>query len=104
MNNERTALFLMANLGSEVSRLYARKRKGDTDLIEASYRRAKEILAEVMKKPEMTLRKQELLILEDVFDDVLRDKPKYMVSEDELEEYFLPIAISFAGKIQAGGK
>ena len=104
MSTKRTAAFLMANLGSEVSRLYAWKNKGDIDSARACYERAKKILARVEQNIEMQSRKQELLILGNVIDDVLRKKPKYTVSEIQLKDYFLPIAVSFAMRMNSSGK
>jgi len=51
MNTTRTSLFLMANLGSEVSQIFSAKAKGNTNLFSSAMERAKAILTQkIMQK------------------------------------------------------
>ena len=101
MTQKRTAAFLMANLGSEVSRLLSSKERGDFVLARSSHKRAKKIILDVSRDPEMQARMGEISLLEDVIDDVLRKKPKYEVNGEHLKGYFLPIAQAVARKLSS---
>lgn len=92
MTDARTPRFLMANLGSEVLRLLRSKEKGDAALAGKCLERAQKIIDQVLSAPEMVPRKRELELLKAVIDDLLRDNPEYQVTDQELKDYFLPLA------------
>ncbi len=92
MNTTRTPLFLIANLGSEVSRLLDAKKNGDNHAMNSAYDRSKKILDQIMVSPEMKPRLAEMAILEMILKDTTSLKPEYNVSPLELESYFLPFA------------
>ncbi|OHA17695.1 MAG: hypothetical protein A2664_03700 [Candidatus Taylorbacteria bacterium RIFCSPHIGHO2_01_FULL_46_22b] len=92
MSVVRTPRFLIANLGSEVSRLLDWKEKGDRENAEKCLVRAHVILKQLSSAPEMKARGAELSLLEDVIDDTVRESPKYEIRGDALKEYFYPFA------------
>ncbi|KKR45988.1 MAG: hypothetical protein A3G47_00535 [Candidatus Zambryskibacteria bacterium RIFCSPLOWO2_12_FULL_39_45] len=92
MNTTRTSLFLMANLGSEVSQIFSAKAKGNTNLFSSAMERAKAILLELKNLPD-TKNNAEINILADVIDDIGQDSNKYEVSTEDMQSYFLPFAM-----------
>ena len=61
MNTARTSLFLMANLGAEVSRIISAQEQKDADTASTALARAENILDEITRLPDMQPRAQELL-------------------------------------------
>lgn len=92
MKTERTATFLMANLGSEVSRLLSSLERKDVAMAQNSRARAETILHEIELKPEMKPRQPEIKILEEVIQDLFETPPHLSVSKQDLNNYFLPFA------------
>lgn len=86
MTNERTSLFLMANLGAEVSRLLAARERNDETSAKASLDRAESILNELTTLPDMHGRSEELVILR----KTLTGKT---VTPLYLKSYFIPFAL-----------
>lgn len=83
----------MANLGSEVVRLYSAL---DTDAFEKvveSRTRALYIVDELLSCPQMQGRSGEIEILRDVIHDTAEATPKYLVKGKDLEAYFMPFAM-----------
>ena len=93
MNNKRTPLFLMANLGSEVTRLFAALEKKDAVLTQGAYERACKILTEVMTFPEMQNRNAEFAILKNVLDDLALAHNTLSIKPQHLKAYFMPFAL-----------
>ena len=88
----RTAAFYIANLGSEVSRLQSAHARGDTQAVESALARSRGIFT---KLSEMSLRdsaRAEIKILEEVVEDLPRQKQRFAVTAQSLESYFLPFA------------
>ena len=92
MTHLRTPTFLMANLGSEVSRLLDSKEKGDVTMVHKCLARAHVIVKQITDSPSMNARMEEIRMLNDVIDDVLREKRKYQVDSKSLRAYFYPFA------------
>lgn len=90
MNTERTTLFYMANLGSEVSRALLEYQKSDFVNMHNSIYRAKNIIAKIKEFPEMKGRTSELEILESIIEDL--DQKKLEINKDQLMDYFSPFA------------
>lgn len=86
MTNERTSLFLMANLGAEASRLFSAREVEDNDRITTSLTRAQSILDELSQLPDMKDRAEELLILR-------RALTEQIVTPRYLKSYFTPFAL-----------
>ena len=90
---ERTSTFLMANLGSEVSRYLSYIEKKDSVQAQKCRERAEKIIAELKAQPDMSKRTAELVVLEKVLDDFSSDTRVYEVSPTTLRNYFLPFAL-----------
>ena len=98
MNNDRNLSFYMANLGSEISRIFSYKEKGQKELMENCYIRVKDIFSKLSILPEAKSRKLELDILADVLNDFQKNTGKYEITEESLKNYFLPFAIRVLAK------
>jgi len=93
MNTQRTSLFLMANLGAEVSRIFSFKEKNEPERAKESLTRALGILQKVCALPEMKSRSDEMRILEEVLQDTAKTIPHFHVSKSNLISYFRPFAL-----------
>ena len=84
--NERTTLFLMANLGVEMQRLFSYDIH-DTKSVQASAIRAKHIVNQIMLKDEIKNRYMEIEKIYDVISDYT-DRKYLEVTKEEIENYF----------------
>lgn len=92
MTNARTPLFLMANLGAEVSRVFSLSAGGDALNARRAADRAHNIISEIMLFPEMARRAREI----EKIADILRAKKHGIsieVSAFEINEYFNAFAL-----------
>jgi hypothetical protein len=96
MNNTRTSLFLMANLGSEVSRFLNSVEKKDKDLMEKSKLRAEKIIDEIENKSDMFSRKKEIEKIRLVISDFVKEKRELSISIEDFKNYFNPFYLRFA--------
>lgn len=96
MNTERTPLFLMANLGAEVSRIISAKERGEDDLAKSALLRAEKMLSEIRTFPEMAPREIEISPLEQTIRSIIEPNPGIAVSPYHLKNYFLPFVSRFA--------
>ncbi|MBI5148041.1 MAG: hypothetical protein HZA37_02745 [Parcubacteria group bacterium] len=92
MNAARTSLFLMANLGAEVSRIIGAQERGDKDSANAALLRAEKILNEIARLPDMQTRAQELEALAKAVHSITADNSSRAVSPAHLKSYFIPFA------------
>lgn len=92
MNADRNSLFLMANLGSEVSRLLSFKEKGDLEEAKKSCLRSEQILNQISDCPDMKSRQPEIIILKDIIEDLVVPKNRYSIIPEDLRNYFTPFA------------
>jgi hypothetical protein len=90
MNTNRTALFYMANLGSEVSRALLEYQEKDFEKMENSIIRAKNIILKIEEFPEMKGRTGELEILKSIIEDL--NRKKFELDKNQLLNYFSPFA------------
>ena len=91
MNTERTSIFLIANLGAEVSRIFSAKEKGNHSLFKSAMDRARKIILELKSLPD-TKNNEEINILEDVIEDIGKGCRKYQISPEQLGSFFYPFA------------
>lgn len=91
MNTERTSLFYMANLGSEVERIFSLKKKGMDKEAGEAYVRALDIIEKLTKHPELLNRTGEIKLLKDYLEESLKNKSAAM-NQREWQNYFLPYA------------
>ena len=92
MITKRTSVFLMANLGSEVTGIFSAKEKGDSLMLNMAIGRAKSILKKLKSLPD-TKNNKEIDILADVIDDLGQITPKYQIVPEHLKSYFYPFAM-----------
>jgi len=97
MNTQRTSAFLMANLGSEVSRILSAKEHGNEVQIRSSFERATRILTEILTLPDMKTRSVEIQALSDLISDITSPKPILQVSRKNISAYFIPFATRVMG-------
>ena len=90
MNTKRTALFYMANLGSEITRALLEHQKKEYERMDGSISRAKNIIQKIEKFPEMKGRTGELEILKSIIEDL--NHRELAVDKDQLINYFTPFA------------
>ena len=89
---ERTSLFLMANLGPEVSRIFSAKEKNNQSLLAAAITRAKLILNELKSLPD-TKDNAEIDILSDIINDFADGEKRYQIPREQLQSYFYPFTM-----------
>ncbi|MEK9182202.1 MAG: hypothetical protein AAB781_01275 [Patescibacteria group bacterium] len=88
---ERTPLFYLANLGSEVNRIFTLKEKGLTKESEAAYARAISIIDKLLKHPDLEGRAEEIKILKDYLEQSMRSN-RVQFLKKEWQGYFSPYA------------
>lgn len=89
----RTPVFLMANLGSEISLLFSCKEKGEKEMANGAAQRAEKIMSELLHHPELNGGKREVEILQEIITDSLSPTPQLQIKRKEMENYFLPFAL-----------
>ena len=97
MTNERTPAFLLANLGSEVSRLTRALSYGELQLSEGALSRARAILDTLESLPLRFPERKEIVLLREVIEDLPKDNRCFSVSEESLMSYFYPFARKVLG-------
>ena len=90
MNTNRTPLFYMANLGSEITRALLEYEQKDFTKMQDSISRAEGIIMKIEEFPEMKGRTGELQILKSIIVS-LHDK-KFEINKEQLLDYFSPFA------------
>ncbi|MBI4086129.1 MAG: hypothetical protein HY433_02730 [Candidatus Liptonbacteria bacterium] len=93
MNTERTSLFLMANLGAEVSRIISLNEKNEDALAKDALSRANKIIMEIKTLPDMKTRLQEIDILAKVIENILEPGSALKISTKHIKSYFVPFSI-----------
>ncbi|MBI4225360.1 MAG: hypothetical protein HY617_03440 [Candidatus Sungbacteria bacterium] len=93
MNTERTPLFLMANLGAEVSRILSFKERHEDVLAQEALARAQKILTEIKALPDMKTRLQEINVLAKVIESIMEPKPALSISPEHIKSYFIPFSL-----------
>ncbi len=91
MNTKRTALFYMANLGSEISRAVLEYQNKEHEKMHDSIVRAKDMIQKIEQFPEMKGRTGELEILKSIIENL--DNNNLEVDKDQLMNYFTPFAM-----------
>lgn len=88
---ERTPLFYLANLGSEVNRIFTLKEKGLLKEAEGAYIRAMGIVEKLLNHPELEGRTGEIKILKDYLEQSMTsDRAQFL--KKEWQSYFYPYA------------
>ena len=88
---ERTPLFYLANLGSEVNRIFILKEKGLLKEAERAYARAMDIVEKLLSHPDLEGRTGEIEILKDYLEQsMISARARFL--KKEWERYFSPYA------------
>ncbi|MEK7157263.1 MAG: hypothetical protein AAB709_01785 [Patescibacteria group bacterium] len=90
---ERTSLFLMANLGAEVSRVISAKERGDTVLMQGALERAGLMLDEIKKSPDMQPRMSEIEMLSQAIQSIVNPVSELRIASQNIKSYFTPFAL-----------
>ena len=86
-------MFLMANLGSDISQVFMHLERKEELQAASVAGRVRRTIAELMVHSDLTGRTGEIEILRTVIDDALSEKRHLDVSRKELEDYFMPFSI-----------
>ncbi len=92
MTPARTSAFYIANLGSEVSRLQSALARGDGELANGAIKRARTIFKKLSQLPLGKPARAEITLLQEVVEDLVSEKPRFLVDTHSLQTYFLPFA------------
>jgi ribosomal protein L16 Arg81 hydroxylase len=90
--SEINSTFLMANLGSEVTRIILAKEKKDSELMQKAYHRFTKVFEELYSCKDVISRRDELDILRSVIDSLMEEVSEIEVSPEHLKSYFVPFA------------
>ena len=94
MKSPRTTVFLMANLGTEILRLFGYKNKGDLADARMSAERASRIIDSLERHPDINSGKKEVDMIRKVMvEDALSDRPEYHITEADVSSYFMPFSM-----------
>ncbi len=91
MNNERTTLFLMANLGIEMQRLFSYAPEEKEKIVSSSHR-AKSIIVQISQKEDIHNGYKELEKLLDIIMDKMHVQ-NLTITKQQLNTYFQPFII-----------
>lgn len=92
---EKTPLFLMANLGSEIYQLFSEVEKGNFELAKKISARANSIITELMVHPDLGNGRAEIEIIKNIVGDMFLSERKFKVNNSQMSEYFMPFAIRY---------
>lgn len=90
--NSRSTLFLIANLGSEITKIFSAKKTKNHSMLETALKNAESIISE-LKNISETRDNKEVDILGDIVQDFKEVKPKYDIPREDFEAYFYPFAL-----------
>lgn len=94
---ERTPLFYMANLGSEMNRIFTLKEKGLLKEADEARSRAKDIIERLEEHPDLAGRTAEIDIIKNYLDQSL-EKERLVLSQKEWQAYFYPYAMRLSSE------
>lgn len=89
MNTERTSLFYMANLGSEVERIFSLKKRGMEEESKEAYARALNIIEKLISHRELSGRTGEIKLLKNYLGESIKNLQDQVIQE-EWRNYFMP--------------
>ena len=89
---DKTICFYMANLWSEVEKIFMWKEKGDREAMQSAMARAIPII-EKIKSFNNKNANAEMGILEDVLTDLNSSERKYLADRKQLSSYLSPFAL-----------
>lgn len=91
---ERNHLFYLANLGSEMLRVFSALEKGDIELKRSSIDRCNNLIDKIIKSDNLIDKNHEVFILKQILDSLLIDESKeFFITKKEINNYFNPFAL-----------
>lgn len=90
--NQRSELFLIANLGSEVAKIFSAKKSGNNFMLETALKKTESMMSELKNIPE-TKENKEIEMLADIVGDFKETNHKYNIPKEDFEAYFYPFAV-----------
>jgi hypothetical protein len=97
MKTDRTPQFYFANLGIEVAGMYECRKNGNVSLLKEGHNRASGILDHIISCDNSSAR-TEGKVLSQIIDDIASDHPEFSVSEEDLQDYFMPFMRKATGQ------
>jgi len=92
MNNTKSIYFYMANLGSEMERVFSWREKGDNEAMEHACDRATAIIDKVDIAPASDGGK-ELSLLKKIIEDIKSNTQNYSIQRNSMRAYFIPFVL-----------
>lgn len=89
---EKPIYFYMANLWSEVEKIFVWKERGDNEAMQSALKRAIPIIDKI-KSFNNTSATAEINILQDILIDLNSSERKYLISREQLSSYLNPFAL-----------
>lgn len=93
---EKPIHFYVANLGSEVQRIFVWKEKGDKQAMQNAYKRAISII-DTIKNFHNKSADTEMNILLKSLENLISDNEKYALDRNQISSYFNPFALRLLG-------
>src|SRR5262245_14143684 len=90
---ERTPIFYMANLGSEVHRYFNFLQKNDRVAAQSAHQRSLDILKKILDFDSMKSRRDEIENLLPILENPSYLNSSLQETQRQLEEYFLPFSM-----------
>lgn len=91
-NQERPLYFYVANLGSEVQRIFVWKEKGDEEAMQNAYKRAISIIDKI-KSFKNKSANVEMDILQKSLEELILSGNEFSLNRDQISLYFGPFAL-----------
>lgn len=95
---ERPLYFYVANLGSEVQRIFSWKEKGDKEAMENAYQRAITIVDTIEKFNNASANK-EMSIFKSILNSVVSGSLEFNLDRDQVSAYFNPFALRVINRL-----
>ncbi len=89
---DKPLCFYVANLGSEVQRIFSWKEKGDKEAMENAYKRAVSII-DTVKNFHNKSATTEMDILKKSLEDFISEDSKSILNRNQISSYFNPFAL-----------
>ena len=97
MIQDRPIHFYVANLGSEIQRIFVWKEKGDKEAMQNAYKRALSII-ETIKNFKNISANKEMQIISDFLVDLISERKEH-IDRVQMSTYFNPFALRVIGSI-----
>lgn len=96
--SEKPLYFYVANLGSEIQRMFVWKEKGDKEAMLGAHKRVISIIEKIKSFGDKSAN-TEMDILEKNFGDFMSGKDEIYINRDQISSYFNPFALRVMNKM-----